>query len=98
MRSETAATLTKMMRNVVKEGSGTAAALAGVQVAGKTGTAEVDVKKNINDAWFIGFTSNVAVAVVVEHVHGQGGVVAAPIARRVLQALDSGAVHRGYEG
>ena len=77
-----------MMRNVVREGTGTAAALEGVEVAGKTGTAEVDVDAGINDPWFIGFTDRTAVAVVVERVQGQGGTVAAPIAKAVLQALE----------
>ena len=44
-----------MMRNVVEQGTGTAAALEGVEVAGKTGTAEVN-NADLNDAWFIGFT------------------------------------------
>jgi peptidoglycan glycosyltransferase len=80
--------LTAMMRNVVKEGTGTAAALQGVQVAGKTGTAEVDIRRRINDTWFIGFTDRFAVAVVVDRVPGgTGGTVAAPIAKKVLEAL-----------
>jgi penicillin-binding protein A len=87
MSADSARQLTDMMKNVVKEGTGTAAALEGVEVAGKTGTAELN-NNGLNDAWFIGFTDKVAVAVVIERVQGgQGGVVAAPIAKQVLEAL-----------
>jgi penicillin-binding protein A len=88
MSRQSADQLGEMMRNVVREGTGTAAALEGVEVAGKTGTAEVDVAQGIDTLWFIGFTENVAVAAVVERQQGGfGGTVAAPIARSVLQAL-----------
>jgi peptidoglycan glycosyltransferase len=87
MSVATAAKLTAMMKQVVREGTGTAAALQGVQVAGKTGTAELN-NNGLNDLWFICFTPSVAVAVVIEHVQGgQGGTVAAPVAKQVLQAL-----------
>jgi peptidoglycan glycosyltransferase len=87
MSAETAAKLTDMMRKVVEEGTGTAAALEGVQVAGKTGTAELNLQ-GLNEAWFIGFTDEVAVAVVVDRVQGgTGGEIAAPIAKAVLEAL-----------
>ncbi len=87
MSAETAAKLTAMMKQVVKDGTGTAAALEGVELAGKTGTAEIDINAGINDLWFIGFTPDVAVAVVLDHLKGQGGTVAAPVAKQVLQAL-----------
>lgn len=84
---EAAAELTAMMRDVVSEGTGTAAALEGVELAGKTGTAELN-NTDLNQPWFIGFTDEVAVAVTVERVQGgTGGTVAAPIAKRVLEAL-----------
>jgi penicillin-binding protein A len=87
MSPATAAKLTAMMKQVVKEGTGTAAALQGVEVAGKTGTAELN-NNGLNDLWFIAFTPTEAVAVVVANVQGgQGGTVAAPIAKQVLQAL-----------
>jgi peptidoglycan glycosyltransferase len=88
MSEQTAASLTAMMKQVVKEGTGTAAALQGVDVAGKTGTAEIDVNAGINDLWFIGFTPKEAVAVVLSHEHGTGGPVAGPIAKAVLEALN----------
>jgi peptidoglycan glycosyltransferase len=87
MSTQSASQLRDMMYNVVNEGTGTAAALQGVKVAGKTGTAEVDPAAGINDLWFIAFTPTVAVAVVVERQTGTGGVVAAPVAKAVLEAL-----------
>jgi penicillin-binding protein A len=87
MSTDTAQKLTAMMKQVVKEGTGTAAALQGVEVAGKTGTAELNIAQGINDLWFIGFTPRIAVAVVLDHLQGQGGTVAAPVAKQVLEAL-----------
>jgi penicillin-binding protein A len=82
--------LAQMMSRVVEEGTGTAAALSGIRVAGKTGTAEVD-NGAANQAWFIGFAPvdnpRMAIAVTVERTQGQGGTVAAPIAKRVLETL-----------
>ena len=84
---QTADELSSMMRNVVEQGTGTAAKLEGVEVSGKTGTAEVNTA-GLNDAWFIGFTERYAVAVVIERVQGgTGGELAAPIAADVLKAL-----------
>jgi peptidoglycan glycosyltransferase len=92
MDEEAAAELTAMMGNVVREGTGTAAALQGVSVAGKTGTAEIDPATDLNQPWFIAFAPlerpRVAIAVTVERSSGgQGGTVAAPIARQVLESL-----------
>jgi penicillin-binding protein A len=90
MSRETAAQLTDMMGQVVREGTGTQAALEGIDVAGKTGTAEV-ANGTSNQAWFIAFAPKddpkVAIAVTVERTQGQGGTVAAPIAKQVMQAL-----------
>ncbi len=91
MSERDAAELTAMMEKVVEEGSGTAAALSGLRVAGKTGTAEVDISNNITQPWFIGFAPadnpSVAVAVTIERtVGGTGGVDAAPIARSMMEA------------
>ncbi len=95
---ETANQLTEAMRDVVNEGTGTAAALSGIDVAGKTGTAEIpDVERCgglPNQAWFVGFAPaddpQVAVAATVECTDGQGGTVAAPIAAAVMQAILDG--------
>jgi penicillin-binding protein A len=79
--------LADMMRNVVEQGTGTSARLEGVDVSGKTGTAEVN-DNDLNDAWFIGFTDRFAVAVTIERVQGgTGGELAAPIAAAVLKSL-----------
>jgi peptidoglycan glycosyltransferase len=90
MSGDTASKLTQMMANVVKEGTGTAAALSGIEVAGKTGTAEVE-NGAANQVWFIGFAPRqdpkVAIAVTVERSDGQGGTVAAPIAKQVMETL-----------
>ena len=84
---QTARDLTLMMKQVVREGTGTAAALEGVEVAGKTGTAELN-NSGLNQPWFMCFTPEVAVAITLERVQGgTGGVDAAPIAKAVLQAL-----------
>jgi peptidoglycan glycosyltransferase len=93
MKPETAEQLTAMMSRVVEEGTGTAAALAGVTVAGKTGTAEVGANREFTQPWFICFAPvenpRMAVAVTLERqpAGSQGGTVAAPIARSVLEAL-----------
>jgi peptidoglycan glycosyltransferase len=90
MSGETARDLTAMMQSVVSSGTGTAAQLPGIPVAGKTGTAETGVAGR-NHAWFIAFAPadrpRIAIAVVVENQSGTGGTVAAPIAKQVMEAL-----------
>jgi hypothetical protein len=87
-----AAAVRDMMIGVVRGGTGTAAALPGITVAGKTGTAElVANSKNPkdSDAWFVAFAPaqapKVAVAVMLVGA-GFGGATAAPIARQVMAA------------
>ena len=85
---KTANTLTELMINVVVGGTGQGARLSGIDVAGKTGTAEVDVDgERKNHAWFICFAPahdpELAIAVVSEY-GGVGGEVAAPLARQIL--------------
>jgi peptidoglycan glycosyltransferase len=84
---QTAALMRDLMIQVVQNGTGTSAAISGVQVAGKTGTAEV--ANGEPHAWFIAFAPadapQVVVAVLVENA-GTGGSVAAPIARQVISA------------
>jgi penicillin-binding protein A len=92
MKPKTAAEVTAMMTDVVEEGTGTAANLDGVKVAGKTGTATIVTGSDLDDAWFIGFGPvehpQVAVAVVLERIaNGYGGVYAAPIAAQMIKKL-----------
>ena len=85
---ETARLLTDSMVQTTNAGTGGAAAIPGVQVAGKTGTAEVGRDLPTN-AWYIGFAPaenpTVAVAVMIEG-GGSGGRAAAPLARSVMEA------------
>lgn len=80
------ATLKDLTAEVVRTGTGTAAAVAGQAVAGKTGTAEVGgADPSRTHAWFIGYRGDLAFSVLVEG-GGVGGRVAAPLAARFLAA------------
>ena len=86
----TAAELTAMMVRVVESGTGTAAQIPGISVAGKTGTAETGVAGR-NNTMFIAFAPaddpEVAVAVALSDQSGTGGATAAPIARAIMEAV-----------
>ena len=87
---ENAAALARAMEAVVSSGTGRAAAIPGVRVAGKTGTAETG-RAGVNTVAFVGFAPverpRVAIAVFVESQRSTGGETAAPIAKEVMQAL-----------
>ena len=87
----TADQMNQMMQAVVTSGTGVGAQVPGVAVAGKTGTAEVDVAgERLNHAWFVAFAPatepRVAIGLVSEY-GGVGGQVAAPLAGRMLEAV-----------
>jgi penicillin-binding protein A len=89
-----------LMVGVVEGGTGTAASLPGIEVAGKTGTAELGPApvspdeggepQQKQDAWFTAFAParnpRLAVAVMIANTTEDGGTVAAPVAREVLAA------------
>lgn len=83
-----AKTMKDFMRSVVENGTGTAANVDGLNVCGKTGTAD-NAEGKAPHAWFIGFAPydnpQVAVSVIVEN-GGQGGIVAAGIASQLISA------------
>jgi peptidoglycan glycosyltransferase len=85
--SQTAEELTEMMILTVEEGTGSQARTAEVQIAAKTGTAEVDGRGP--NAWFVGFAPaddpEYAIAVLVEDSDAGGGI-SGPVARDVLLA------------
>src|SRR6185312_15994224 len=91
MKQSTAASIRTMMEAVVNEGTGTTAQIPGVQVAGKTGTAETQIGAAINNVWFIAFAPaanpKVAIAVTLKGVPGQGASFAAPVAKAVMEQL-----------
>jgi peptidoglycan glycosyltransferase len=79
------------MRAVVTSGTGKAAEVKGIEVAGKTGTADHDDKKDVKEephSWFIGFAPykdpQVAIAVIVEE-GGTGGKAAAKLAAQMIK-------------
>ena len=95
MTPQVASTVASLMVSVVERGTGTAARIPGVSVAGKTGTAQVQGAAAPH-AWFVGFAPvedpQVAVAVIVEHggnagSEATGGRVAAPIAAQMMRMV-----------
>ncbi|MGP9538422.1 peptidoglycan D,D-transpeptidase FtsI family protein [Brachybacterium sp. AOP43-C2-M15] len=87
-----AAQMRQMMVGVVDDGTGTAAAIDGVEVGGKTGTAEWGSDRAAH-SWYVGYAQQddrrIALAVVVEE-GGYGSQTAAPIAKDVMEAVIQG--------
>lgn len=94
----TVAVLRESLERVVADphGTGRAAAVAGVRVAGKTGTAETGGGQP-DHAWFAGYVPadrpRVAFVVMLEHA-GSGGKAAGPVARQLIEALVANGVIR----
>jgi len=94
------------LRDVVRSGTATSANSPIVEIAGKTGTAQVSFhsvrRKNLpyhlrDHAWFVGFAPYrdpvFVIGVLVEH-GGSGGSAAAPIARRILERIYIEGIHK----
>jgi peptidoglycan glycosyltransferase len=95
MSAQTAQAVTEMMTDVAREGTASGLSTRAGQLAGKTGTAEIDVEARVNRPWFIGFAPaddpKIAVAAMLERCTGcSGGAVAGPIATQVMDALAGG--------
>lgn len=94
---QVAAQMTDLLMGVVSHGTGTAAALPGVSVAGKTGTTD-----GFRDAWFVGFTPSYTVAVWMGNDDNTpsnglyGGALPAEVFRRVMSGLPQPKSHFAF--
>jgi penicillin-binding protein A len=90
--ADVAAAVSDLMVGVVDDGIAGGAAVPGVEVAGKTGTAEIGSEEGLNDAWFTGFAPaddpQVALAVVFEDVDvATGASLTSPSAKQLFEAV-----------
>jgi peptidoglycan glycosyltransferase len=94
--SETADQVTQLMVDTVNSGTAEPGAIPGVQVAGKTGTAQSGIADVLPYAWFVSFAPannpEVAVAVVIQKANIErgeiaGGTYGGPIAKAVMEAV-----------
>jgi len=102
MKSSALMQLRQALRDVVSRGTGNKAKIAGIEVAGKTGTSQVVTLGKIrlkaaqlpreqrDHAWFVAFAPfdepEIATAVLVEHADGGGGAIAAPLTKKIIEA------------
>lgn len=91
MDKETAEKLGSMMQEAVKNGTAAKAAIKGIAVAGKTGTAQNEktaTQKDKEHAWFIAYAPAddpaIAISILLEYQGGSGGNDAAPIAKKIM--------------
>jgi penicillin-binding protein A len=94
--SATASEVTKLMVATVDDGTASPAAIEGIQVAGKTGTAQSGESDRSPYAWFVSFAPadnpEVAVAVMIQNADIDrseiaGGLLGGPIAKAVMEAV-----------
>ncbi len=93
---QTASQVAELMTYTVEQGTASPAAIPGIEVAGKTGTAQSGVDEVPPYAWFVSFAPaddpQVAVAIMIQKApipRGEiaGGLLAGPIAKRVMEAV-----------
>ena len=88
---EIAGQITEWMTSVVSQGIGAGAAVPGVEVAGKTGTAELGTD-GLNNSWFTGFAPandpQVSVTIVMQGVDiTTGAQLTSPNAKKIFEAV-----------
>ncbi len=95
LRESTFAVLTEGLRDCVRKGSCQAAAVSGMTIAGKTGTAPARDGSRVTHAWFVGYApvDEPEVALVIFLKRGTGGADAAPLAARIFRQYFAQKLH-----